>query len=153
MVDRVIMHHRGPENWARVWNKVTVPNAHRVLWFTVVRNPWDRMVSVYHFLKKRGAVQQPFPDWARSIDLTDHFTRPQSVTFLRDGERLPVRVIPYETLDASWAVLAGALHLPPILPRLNTSTHEPYQTYYDDETRDLVGALYQHEIDALGYEF
>jgi len=153
---RVIMHHRGSRNWERVWRQVIVPRIDDVVWFTVVRNPWDRMVSVFHFLRQRGDLPQglDFPAWIENLDLTDHFTAPQARSFMLDGKQISsMHVLRFENLQEEWAVLASVLGVSGQLPHRNRSSHRPYAEYYNQKTRQAVADRYAVEIAALSYRF
>ena len=42
---------------------------------------------------------------------------------------------------------------PPKLSKKNVSKHKHYSEYYDDETREFVGHLFEKDIKELGYEY
>jgi hypothetical protein len=41
----------------------------------------------------------------------------------------------------------------PELPRINTTDHDHYATYYNHDARQLVADLYPRDTRELGYEF
>jgi hypothetical protein len=136
-------------------------NAH--LKFCFVRNPWDRAVSEYHWVKsgKGTAVAltrgDTFDDFCHALE-TKQIVPPcnphlrRQIDFVQGVDF----VGRYENLEDDFAricAMAGLGDL--VLPRLNASEFRSatYHEYYSDETRALVGKLYQSDAEAFGYEF
>jgi hypothetical protein len=59
----------------------------------------------------------------------------------------------YETLDDDFGEITRHLGLDLQLPRLNTTEHRDYRSYYSDETRERVGELWSVDVDNFGYAF
>lgn len=159
--DRQILQRRGRRNWNAVWEQVIVPRIDSLLLFTFVRNPWDKVVSAFHFLQQSGKIQDhwTFGDYVKQVlakewpDGDKHF-RLQSPSFLFDGHLIPGMFVGrFERLERDWAYVAGVLGVSSTLAHRNRSKHEPYADCYDDESREIVRTIYHVEIDALGYEF
>ncbi len=122
--------------------------------FTVVRNPWDRLVSLNHYLIGHGkAVSMTI-----LLAMVGHRTR--RAHLLCPTQELwfnaPIpHVLRYERLDEDWPAFcheAGIERGP--LPRINGSTRDPdYRTYYTDEEAARVGELCRWEVERFGYEF
>lgn len=140
--------------------------------FTIVRNPWDRLVSAYHFLQKGGANSTDLqwanrhlaaytsfeqfvhywltPDNARSWY---HF-RPQSDFIIDSSAQISLDYIGYfETLEQDFAYIASRLNKDVQLAKTNKSQHVDYRSYYNDETRAIVADVYAKDISLLGYNF
>jgi hypothetical protein len=155
-------------------------SSNRALWdrafrFTFVRNPWDRIVSAYHYLKfNREALDDaywaaralaPFEDFASFVDaLADrpfrrktlmwrHFT-PQWY-FLSDfrGRLMVDDIARFENFDDEVARLAGRLQLPVGAARENAVPREHYSRYFDAGRRDIVARIYARDIALFGYSF
>ena len=158
--DRAILAHRGQRNWERVWRRIIEPQIDNVLFFTFVRNPWDKAVSAFHFLQSRQMfLGMSFSSFVRS-ELAVHGTgldqhvRTQTPTFSFHGEIIPqVLICRFERLKDDWEMVADAVDAPKDIPHRNSSIHKPYRELYDDETKTIVGDLYAEEIKLLGYEF
>lgn len=140
--------------------------------FGFVRNPWDRLVSTYAFLKAGGmnaldaawAVEHvapfaTFDDFVREKLATPevmawvHF-RPQTAFVCDEAGRVLLDVVGrYERLDADFARIAARLGRPANLPKTNVSRRSPYPDYYTAETRDLVRQVYASDIETFGYAF
>lgn len=142
--------------------------------FTVVRNPWDRLVSAWHFLSsgqgtdadRRWSEQHlgRFRDFAdfvmnglgRPALLRRHHLRPQhTYVCLPGSDRMLVdQVCRTEKLQEGVDVVCRALGLPKVeVPRINTSKHKDYREYYDDRTRARVGEVYATDVRLFGYSF
>lgn len=133
--------------------------------FSVVRNPWDRLVSMYRYLghaKKTDfsdfVFNRFYPKLWREMS---YFVRPQ-VDFIYDssGRLLVNEILRFESLEEGFAKIRERLGLPASeLPRVNTSyqrpgkKNPPYQTYYKAETRLWVSELYRSDIERFGYSF
>ena len=147
--------------------------------FAVVRNPWDRLVSEYHYRTQHAGghfpylAPEPVPadpsfDWfvrrLESVDLSrlrhveGCHLYPQSAYLCSADHRLLVDLLcRFETygadvraaLERAGCLSAGAAPL----SALNTSRHAPYQAYYDAVTRELVGRRYKEDVVRFGYRF
>ena len=152
---RTIMKQHGEQRWLRYLRSVI----DRPFLFTFVRNPWDRLVSAFCFLQRTRALswQYTFQEYLKAaldkceIVLNEHFM-PQHETYLFTTPAI-VYVGRYENLQNDWNDMAAILHVPHKLPRMNATAHRQYRSYYDDQTRDIVGRYYATEIECLGYKF
>jgi len=151
--------------------------------FTIVRNPWERMVSDYHFQKQKstsdnkrlhlfnqdGTVRSfrewlnvvmadPFKaepsQWGGAVSTGMHRWSPQLDWISLDGQINVDHVLRLEHLSKDFPRLCRALNLPPAeLPCRNWKLHGHYSSYYDDVTRQMVADYYAKDIGAFGYEF
>jgi len=138
--------------------------------FTFVRNPWDRLVSTFFFLRAGGMNDQDaefakeylrgysdFGDFVRyglpldPVQSWVHF-RPQQWFVCDDAGVLKVDFVGrFERIEEDFAYVAERLGLPCSLPRTNASAHRDYRTYYDEETWHIVSQLYDMDIKRFGY--
>lgn len=149
----------------------------RAFVFTVVRNPWSRLHSAYHFLMEGGwpgtrdegfqkmlACECPsFEHFVLDclprpeIREIDHFRPSLDQLLDTDGAFFPFDFIGrYARLEKDFAKLADAFGVPPRLPHLNTtgeSTIMGYAKAYTPRMIDTVGELYRDTVAALGYTF
>lgn len=147
------------------WAKMKLPAEvfDGYLKFAVIRNPYDRAVSLYHFLTQKESHHRH----ATVKDMTFHRflehvgekhwrhdeTQLRCVGD-RSGRILLDRILRFETLDRDFAALAAELGLPgaPRLPRSNTSEHGAHTEYLDDpKTRALLERLFAVDFEAFGY--
>jgi hypothetical protein len=123
--------------------------------FAFDRNPWDRQVSWYHHRYRRKAAPPPFPAFIHS----DRRARLNNYEIYSIGGEVAVDFLGrFENLegDLAHALSQVGLELDNKLPRAKTTFRRndaPYRSYYDEETRGIVGAWYAREIALLGYAF
>ena len=131
--------------------------------FTVVRNPWDRVVSSYFFdlampilTPTRKQVKRFGRDnfkkflklYFKDCNLINHWCR-QSRWLCADYDF----VMRYESLESDFRKLSRHIDVDSDLEHKNPSDHLPYKEYYDQESIDIVAEKYKKDIDSLGYTF
>jgi chondroitin 4-sulfotransferase 11 len=136
--------------------------------FSIVRNPWDKVVSHYnHRIKtnQTGLKDNPIPfkEWvaatygpvkdARYYDQPKMF-QPQ-VEWLRDSKgRIELDLIGrFEDLGGTYRQIADRLGVKAELPHLNKSERSDYRASYDDETAAVVGQWFAEDVSRFGYTF
>jgi hypothetical protein len=143
--------------------------------FAFVRNPWDRLVSAYHFLQQGGmneadrrwasknlsrysSFDEFVRDWVNqdNVDSYTHF-RPQWQFLCRPGTGRPdVDFIGYyERLSRDFHLVCNRLGIDATLMEENRTSHRDrdYKNYYDDVTRAIVGDVYREDLRIFGYDF
>lgn len=157
----------------RLWKHATladigglVTGAELAAWFTVtlVRNPWDRAVSYYHWLRVQGFAH-PAVGLAKSRDFKGFLVHPQTQAafrlwpygaYMRDGtgvERARA-FIRLEHFAADAAAFEAHLGFGLALPRINDSDRQrDWRRYYDADTAALLGDLCAEDIARFGYGF
>ena len=145
---------------------------HKYFTFGIVRNPWDRLVSAFHYLKQGGKISAD-KSWADAYLLDtpdfDTFVRtwlnsdrlftgvhfwPQSF-FLCDraGKIIVDFVGKFENLDADYELIRSRLDVAVELRSDNRSVRTGYTNYYTDETAAKVADLYATDISLFNYSF
>ena len=142
---------------------------------TLVRNPYDRLVSAYSFVYDRQKKETDIAEFRNFVKndfkilLAEVYA--QVVTFdefthlkLHRGHHfLPQRffvprgvdmLFKYETYKRSIEdILSGVGFTKPIkLKKVNASKHRHYTEYYDDEMASIVYYNYEEDFDAFGYD-
>jgi len=131
--------------------------------FAVVRNPWDRLVSLYHF-KKQGRGHQfrmikklgTFSNWLRWIGEQPHSSPYKlQVNMLRqhDGTMGTNHLLRFESLSEQWMEFSKMIGVEEQLPKLNTSSHKNWREYYSNKDADYVASVWKEDIDMLEYQF
>ncbi len=135
----------------------SVRSAHRV---AVVRNPWDRMVSVYSYQRQTIpdrhplAVSHEFGAYVRAGGSGASFMTFSDFAGDGKGGLAVDTVLRCEHLNDEFAELCASRDLGAIdLPRKNSSKRPAYREMYDDETRAIVAAHFADDIKRFGYEF
>lgn len=130
--------------------------------FGFVRNPWDRMVSLYE--RKEATemrTRMTFAEFVRWIEYSsatcvhssphryqlDWFVDP-------DGNVLADFIGRFEKLKSDWRVVADKLGIAGELPHVRENPRARHYTeYYDEETRELVRRKFRVDIERFEYEF
>jgi hypothetical protein len=144
----------------RVWD--------RLFTFSIVRNPWSRQLSFYHWARNRGFFKNmTFRDFV--LELNKQFETGQSrfnwhgphfgavdYLFDTDGRQLVQQIVRFEDREAGLAGIAQRLKLPS-LGRNHQNKQTPsdahYASAYDDETREMIARIYHRDISLFGYTF
>ena len=137
----------------------------KVFKFAFVRNPWDKVISHYHFRVRTnqtgmGVGQISFPDWIRAA-YRDRDPRyydkplmfaPQADWLTDESGDLIVDFIGrFETLREDFAALSKVLGTSPQLPHLKPSMHVDCRNYYDAETRHVIAEHFRTDCRMFGY--
>jgi hypothetical protein len=140
--------------------------------FTFVRNPWDRLVSAFFYLKNQNMMSNQrwarenlskFEDfhtfvtrWLTRENLWSYVLfRPQYHFICFEGRQPAVDFIGfYENLASDFTVICNHIKSSAKLEEKNrNSQRRDYCEYYTDETRHLVAKLYAEDIELFGYNF
>ena len=139
--------------------------------FTVVRNPWDRMVSAYHYLKNISLPEgsswlalnkitaENFPTFEEWVYSLEEYKNPEVYWFRPETPQaewidVPVNLIlRYETLQQDFKQIQEMFDCPLPLPHHYNSGRGHYKDYYSDSTRKLVERLSQLDIDTWKYVY
>lgn len=132
--------------------------------FTLVRNPWDRLVSYYHWLQSQS-FDHPSVGLAKAMDF-EAFLQESSVgagfrsapasSYVTDATgvdrcNLYIRL---EHFAQDARPLFDHLGFAVALPHLNRSVREKdYRGYYDAKTRALVADICAADVEQFGYRF
>ena len=133
--------------------------------FAIVRNPWDKAVSQWHYLRQRPDLQSyfgvsadaPFSGYLEAAARSDHVQVMPQVDFIRDEKDQPLvdMIGRFEMLGQDARTIFERLGLAgATLPHAAKSTRDPdYRFYFDGQTRQRVAQIYARDIAAFGYEF
>lgn len=165
---------RGVKAQGRLWKHSTladiaglVTDAEIEDFFTLalVRNPWDRVVSYYEWLRGQGFAH-PAVGLAKSLDFSGFVNHPQTRTSLRLWPVSAYMRDRHGVERASLFLRLEHLHddLEPFeshlgvrlspLPRTNESTRQQdWRGYYSDADAALVARLCAEDIARFGYGF
>jgi hypothetical protein len=162
--------HRSIGRYQMIFRKRDFDNYFK---FAFVRNPWDRLVSAFHFLK-RGGFDEVDRQWAQKHlshctdfesfvrDWVDpeniwskvHFM-PQTYFICIDDTPALDFIGRYETLELDFEYVQTRLGIKCHLTALNRTqpVTRDYRSYYSDKTRDIVADTYSNDIATFGYCF
>tara|TARA_Y100000356_G_C11168806_1_gene240161 strand:+ start:104 stop:787 length:684 start_codon:yes stop_codon:yes gene_type:complete len=134
--------------------------------FAVVRNPWDRVVSMYHFGRKMGLAHL----FGLNNDLSfDDFCEALKS---REGDRsfLPVfkqiewinssikvnEVLRFENLQQDFQNMLEKYdieRISPILPHINKTNHKNYRDHFNFNTKKIIKTVFEEDCDEFKYNF
>lgn len=143
---------------------ITAEEIADMLCFTLVRNPWDRMVSYFHWLREQS-FGHPAVQLAQGVDFSGFLRHPHTQAairanpysaYMRDatGAEQAALYIRLEHFDKDSASLWAHLGFRLDLPIANRSARaRDYRRYYSDADRRLVGMLCAEDVARFGYAF
>jgi hypothetical protein len=153
---REVIARVGAADWERAYR------------FSIVRNPWDKVVSHYkHRVRTNqtgmGDRHITFRDWVAATYGPDkrlpYYDQPKmfqpQVDWLRDHEgqvRLDF-IGRFEDVNAAYRQVAARLELTGELPHCNGTEKVDYRTFYDDRTAEVIGDWFAEDVAAFGYRF
>ncbi len=155
----------------QIRQEVGQENFDRFFKFSLVRNPWDKAVSQYAYMKRRPDLRKwvgmrrwtSFKQYLELIQSRKHVQWEEQYRFLfdDDGNQLVDFIGRFEDFDAEVERIlkkivekTGRLELAHLqVPHANKSLRAAYQTYYDSESQAMVRAIYQRDIELFNYRF
>lgn len=161
----------GPHTWKRFRDHSDMATIQRVLpqdvfdslfKFAFVRNPWDWLVSRYHYITQTDHHGQH--ERVKQLGGFGGYVRWQAarkrrgqaeLLFGPGGEVLVDYIGRYETLADDFAEVTRRIGITTGLPgRRNASRRDrDYRSYYDDATAELVAHRWRRGVEAFGYSF
>jgi hypothetical protein len=143
----------------------------RAFKFGFVRNPFDRLVSLFFHYKK-----VKWPDVPESMTFDEFCSRvttqgikpvglyndvelnrcnPQVAWLLdKNGHQLVDFIGKYETLNADFDRVCQTIGIPAQqIPHENKTQHAPYRDYYNAGTRSMVAEFYKKDLETFDYAF
>lgn len=133
--------------------------------FCIARNPYDRAVSTYFYFIAKGWLNKnvSFVDFTEQLTSLDLTTPAQSYTgskgyvypqydYISDDKGLVVDFVAHlESMDVDVQTIKEQLKLDFNYPRVNTTQHAAYQSYYNEHARLNIYKVYEKDFDILGY--
>ena len=139
--------------------------------FAIVRNPWDRLVSAFHYLKQGGKTEtdrmwalenlsefEGFDSFVRNWVTPNNIMKrihfwPQSYFICDRESRVMVDYVGrLETIQDDFLNITERIGIGSELRSENPSMHRHYLDYYTKETSDIVARVYAADIFAFGYD-
>jgi hypothetical protein len=130
--------------------------------FGFVRNPWDRVVSLYERTEAQQMRDQmtftEFVEWIEYSSSTCVHSSPHryQLDWFVDpnGKVLADFIGRFERIEQDWAYVAQKLGIREPLSHQRASFRTRHYTeYYDGRTREIIAQRFKVDIDHFGYEF
>ncbi|EAK9944556.1 alpha-2,3-sialyltransferase [Campylobacter lari] len=142
--------------------------------FGFVRNPYDRMVSAYHYLRSGGGnlvdetwakeniyKYNSFEEFVLNLQNNDeqikilswmHFV-PQYKYLCDNDKNILVNFIgKFEKLDEDFKKILNILKRKDSLVHVNKSKHRDYKDYYNYETYKIIREIYKNDFEIFDYD-
>jgi len=128
--------------------------------FSFVRNPFDRMVSLYLY-QNRGVKKPNFPKYIYStFKRIKNCTEKRLFYFRKQSDYLfynEVCVVDFigrfESIKTDFKKISNRLNIIFKLPHLKKSKRKHYRTYYDIGSRKIVKQFYEADLEKFGYSY
>jgi len=141
--------------------KKIVDNPSDYFIFSVVRNPWERVVSYFHYLQQ---IRQPPHNLSKDIKFYDWVIsggyRELQTQMSQLADNFPCNVslhIDYiarlERLSTDWPNICKGMGIECEMMHDKKSSHSHYSEYYNNKTKDLIYRFYKDDIECLSYGF
>lgn len=164
------INHYGPTTWRRERVHASAQRIRSVFGekvfdrcfkFAFVRNPWDRLVSYYHYVSskdnhhRKSRVQRlgGFREYLQYEARRNKVDQSRLLTDPKSGELLVDFVGRFENLADDFDFVCHRIGVEVEMPHRNASKHRDYRTYYDDETAEFVATHWAEDIERFGYTF
>ncbi len=153
---RVMRDYLGEDQWKNIFS------------FTIVRNPWDRVVSLYFYRLKSKLLRQDmgFREYIFKLKNSEfgkepfrfygHYYGCSDFVTDENGNIIVSYIAKYETRTKDLTYLSEKLNMPEF-GKLATQKATPvtmhYSEYYDNETKKIVEEIYSKDIELFDYKF
>lgn len=149
--------------------------------FTFVRNPWDRVVSAFFFdkgfalnhmngqkvvmNKRRHLIKNGLLSKMGDVELFRDVIKNKLEKYSKQKLRIYTPQIKWidgfeydfigrvENIKDDWENVCSAIGEKLEIVHMNRSDRKEYNTYYDNNSKDLVYKIYKKEIKTFKYEF
>jgi len=138
--------------------------------FTLVRNPWDRQVSMYFYRLRKGHFTEKLGFRDYILRLQDAFAGNKVELFsyhafylgccdyiLDEQNKVMVSFVGrYENRERDIRTIGERIGYPELgklFIQTGARDKAHYSHYYNDETREIIATLYRNDISIFGYEF
>lgn len=132
--------------------------------FTVVRNPFDRLVSEYHHYNKNWWARKyhnlPFkrfveiclsiPEKERRYAFDGHLEL--QTNYIADSS-LNINIFKYENIQEAFDWINLKVNQKLCFTHERKSCRNPYRDYYTNYTKDIVKKFYQKDLEKFNYTF
>ncbi|MBC2604934.1 sulfotransferase family 2 domain-containing protein [Pelagicoccus albus] len=147
-------------DWNYARKRLGAERYHRMYKFAFVRNPFDLLVSSYHYIRKnkrhhRHAKVTALGSFSAFVDYEiqrDKLHQSRAICD-KDGNLMVDFVGRFESLPDDFKMVCRQLGLKAELPHENASSRSAYQSYYDEKLRDKVEEFWSEDLQRFGYSY
>jgi hypothetical protein len=178
---KIILYPKNAKNAIqyRKWaSGKTMEDINSMFKFCFVRNPWDRAVSSYFYIRDRCQTGShhvnyfmPSSTYVKiitedtsfseficnifhkyGVSINPHFKYQYEEAFYKEKQFVDF-IGRFENLEKDWAYVASVINANPVLPHINATPHKHYTEYYDEESKQIVAEIYKKDIELFNYTF
>ena len=147
------------------WSELLGESISDYFLFGTVRDPIDRALSLYFFMKQTLIQEQMFWLEDNSDDARDRFSKsefckfllsgvPSQMSFLNSSAELDIHLMRYERLVDDFAAVCCQLGLNHTsLPVINASRRLPLKNLLDARTKKLLVEVFEDDFRSFGYAY
>lgn len=133
--------------------------------FSFVRNPWDKMVSIYsnpdnnlvNVASSQGVdiKDLSFDDFIEQTEHIKHIHLEHQHTFIcNQNHNIAIDFVgKFESINEDFNKLCTLLGHSLNLPHKNASTRNNYRDYYSQKTKKIIARRYERDIELFNYRF
>lgn len=146
--------------------------------FTTVRNPWDKAVSYYHWIRKlinnsnQNVIRAYGADWdfkkfiktkldvrcAGGTKYANAWLACNQLNWIKNSKNQICidYICRFENLQQDFNIVCDKIGIPrQKLPHSNKGKykHKHHTEYYDEETREIIACRHAEDIEYFGYKF
>lgn len=166
-----IRKHSGMQHIKEEWPDIVDP-----ITFAVIRNPWERLVSLYHFdgkklkarldkgkgkgedwfestLKQYKLYEKGFEPWLyEGLDYGNYwFTYKYNQSEWIPSD--PTYLLRFENLIEDFKIIQNYTKCYYSLTKENSTSHNHYTSYYTTDSKNFVADIFKEDIDRFNYDF
>lgn len=149
-------------------NRIGVQRWEERFSFAIVRNPWDRAVSHYHYRMMTNQTnlvdnQLDFKDWLKHVYVErspkylneEKMFLTQMDWILDENGKVMVNYIGrFEDMQRAWDEICENLNRKQTkLPHVKKSLRGDFRQYYDNESCAIIGDYFKSDVDYFKYSF
>ncbi len=131
--------------------------------FTFVRNPWDKIVSQYHYQLQRTQKYKnySFAQWIEEKYVEKKIPLKYKILYIpqvkwitdKDGKIMVDFIGKFENIEEDFSKICKIIGKKRGLPHLKKTKHKSYREYYNEETKEVIRNHFKRDIEMFGYKF
>lgn len=152
------------KEYTLLFNSLTEENLDSLFKFTIVRNPWDRVVSAFMYLQQKSKDYSvdnniEFNKFIKEIlclygtNYNKHFGVQYKNVYYND-KCIVDYIAKLETINNDWINISKKIDIKENVPIIGNSKRQlDYKKYYNQISIDIISELYKKDIELFNYKF
>ena len=133
-------------------------NINETFVFSSVRNPWDRIVSVYHFHRILKENKYPWVEFCKKHSFLDFIKYSEEnhkkmivfttyMEFLSQNNEFCVDyIIDFNNINNDFKFISNLFDVTAALPKVNKTNHKEYKFYYNSYSEEVIRNHFINDI-------